>query len=212
MKVLANGGSAMDAAVAAQMVLGVVEPQSSGFGGGAIALYRDAKEQRVRAFDGLAKSPAAYDPAIGASSGFSHSGAAVGAPGALRMLELMHRRFGRLPWSTLFQTAIEAADNGFAVSPYLARSIAAANRSGMPIATWLADAAGKPVTQGAMVRNVALAATLRRIAEGGADALYIDSAKAIADTVQHAPKTSMATSRWSVTPSVSPSAGRSFAR
>ncbi len=187
MNVLADGGSAIDAAVAAQMVLAVVEPQSSGLGGGAIALYRDAKERRVRAFDGLAKSPAAYDPAVGASPGFSHSGAAVGAPGALRMLELMHRRFGSLPWGALFQPAIEAAEHGFAVSPYLARSIAVANRAGMPNAAWLSEAAGKPVAQGAIVSNTTLAATLRRIAEGGADALYIDSAKTIADAVHHAP-------------------------
>ena len=187
MQVLADGGSAIDAAVAAQMVLGVVEPQSSGLGGGAVALYRDARERRTRAFDGLAKSPAVYDPAASTSSGFPHGGAAVGAPGALRLLELMHRRYGRLPWSTLFQKAIELADTGFPVSPYLARSIAAAYRSGMPLPAWLADAAGKPVTEGAIVRNAELAETLRRIAARGADALYVESAKAIVDAVQHAP-------------------------
>ena len=187
MRVLADGGSAIDAAIAAQMVLGVVEPQSSGLGGGAIALYRDAKEQRIRAFDGLAKSPAAYDPVVGGSSGFSHSGAAVGTPGALRMLELMHRRYGKLMWRALFREAIEVADKGFAVSPYLARSLAAAYRSGMPLAAWLADVEGKPVTVDTIVRNPELAKTLRFIAERGADALYVDSAKTIVDTVQHAP-------------------------
>lgn len=184
-RVLADGGSAIDAAVAVQMVLGVVEPQSSGIGGGAIALYRDAKEARTRAFDGLARSPAAYDPAVGAASGFSHSGAAVGTPGALRMLELMHRRYGRLPWGTLLGNAIELADTGFPVSPYLARSIAAAYRSGMPLPAWLADAAGKPVAEGASVRNAELAETLRRIAARGSAAIYIDSAGAITDVAQH---------------------------
>ena len=187
MQVLADGGGVIDAAVAAQMVLGVVEPQSSGLGGGAVVLYGDAKERRVRAFDGLAKSPAAYEPTVRSATGFAHGGAAVGAPGVLRMLELLHRRYGRLPWRALFSRAIDVADNGFSVSPYLARSLAAATRSGMPLPNWLADAAGKPVTQGAIIRNTELAKTLRRIAERGADALYVDSAKAIADAVQHAP-------------------------
>src|SRR6478672_6831275 len=107
MQVLAKGGSAADAAVAIQMVLGVVEPQSSGLGGGAIALFHAAGERRTRAFDGLAKSPASYDPNASALAGFAHSGAAVGVPGALRMLDLAHQRYGKLPWSSLFQRAIE---------------------------------------------------------------------------------------------------------
>jgi gamma-glutamyltranspeptidase/glutathione hydrolase len=131
MRILASGGSAADAAVAIQMVLGVVEPQSSGLGGGAIALYRVAGDRQPTAFDGLAKSPASYDPGASASAGFSHSGAAVGVPGVLRMLEMMHRRYGKRPWDTLFQRAIELADTGFSVSPYLSRSLAAASRAGM---------------------------------------------------------------------------------
>ena len=124
-------------------------------------------------------------PAVGAASGFSHSGAAVGTPGALRMLELMHRRYGRLPWGTLLGNAIELADTGFPVSPYLARSIAAAYRSGMPLPAWLADAAGKPVAEGASVRNAELAETLRRIAARGPAAIYINSAGAISDVAQN---------------------------
>jgi hypothetical protein len=109
MRILASGGTAVDAAVAIQMVLGVVEPQSSGLGGGAVALYRAAGERQPLAFDGLAKSPAPYDPNASASAGFPHSGTAVGVPGALRTLDLMHQRYGKLPWSSLFQRAIELA-------------------------------------------------------------------------------------------------------
>jgi hypothetical protein len=144
-RVLGIGGSAVDAAVTIQMVLGVVEPQASGLGGGAIALYRHAPSGQVRAFDGLAKSPASYKAGSSASPGFSHSGASVGVPGSLRMLEMMHRQYGKLPWNTLFQRAIELADTGFLVSPYLARSLTAASKSGMVVPTWLSDGSGTPV-------------------------------------------------------------------
>jgi gamma-glutamyltranspeptidase / glutathione hydrolase len=183
MQVLASGGTAVDAAVAIQMVLGVVEPQSSGLGGGAIVLFRAAGERQPRAFDGLAKSPASYDPNASASAGFSHSGAPVGVPGALRMLDLMYQRYGKLPWSSLFQRAIELADTGFSTSPYLSRSLAAASRAGMTVPAWLADGAGKALTEGATTRNPELAATLREIASRGADGLYVDSANAIVAAV-----------------------------
>jgi gamma-glutamyltranspeptidase/glutathione hydrolase len=179
MRILATGGSAADAAVAIQMVLGVVEPQSSGLGGGAIALYRSAQGRRMTAFDGLAKSPAAYDPQAGAAAHFSHSGAAVGVPGGLRMLEAMHRRYGKLPWDTLFQPAIELAERGFPVSPYLARSLAAASRAGMEPPGWLSDGSSKPVTEGSTVRNPTLAETLRAVALRGVEALYVDLADRI---------------------------------
>jgi gamma-glutamyltranspeptidase/glutathione hydrolase len=187
MRVLAMGGSAADAAVAIQMVLGVVEPQSSGLGGGAIALYDVAQEPRMTAFDGLSRSPSSYDPSSGAAAGFSHSGAAVGVPGSLRMLEVMHRRYGRLPWSTLFQRAIELAEAGFSVSPYLARSLAAASRAGMEVPAWLTDGTGKAATEGATVHNPELAATLRAVAASGADALYVNLADRIVAATQHTP-------------------------
>jgi gamma-glutamyltranspeptidase / glutathione hydrolase len=185
MRILALGGSAADAAVAIQMVLGLVEPQSSGLGGGAIALYRSAREPRMTAFDGLAKSPAAYDPQAGAAAHFSHGGTAVGVPGGLRMLEAMHRHYGKLPWDTLFQPAIELAERGFPVSPYLARSLAAASRAGMEVPAWLTDGSGKPVTDGATVRNPALAETLHAVASHGADAVYVDLADQIVSATRH---------------------------
>jgi gamma-glutamyltranspeptidase / glutathione hydrolase len=184
MRVLALGGSAADAAVAIQMVLGLVEPQSSGLGGGAIALYHSAQQHRVTAFDGLSRSPASYDPQSADAAGFAHSGAAVGVPGALRLLEAMHRQYGKLPWAPLFLPAIELADGGFAVPAYLARSLAAAARNGMPVPEWLKDASGKPVTQGAVIRNPALAETLRAVARDGADALYASLAGQIAAATQ----------------------------
>jgi gamma-glutamyltranspeptidase / glutathione hydrolase len=188
MRVLATGGSAADAAVAIQMVLGVVEPQSSGLGGGAIALYQAAQERPIRAFDGLSKSPTSYDPGSSRSAGFAHSGSSVGVPGSLRMLEAMHRRYGKLPWSTLFQPAIRLADAGFAVSPYLARSLAAAIRAGMKVPGWLTDGSGNPATPGTTVRNPQLADTLRAVSENGADALYVRLAdQVVSATHQTAP-------------------------
>jgi gamma-glutamyltranspeptidase/glutathione hydrolase len=186
MRILAMGGSAADAAVAIQAVLGVVEPQSSGLGGGSIALYRDAQSERMIAFDGLAKSPAAYDPLSPKAAGYTHSGAAVGVPGTLRMLAAIHRLHGKLPWSPLFHPAIELADQGFPVPPYLARSLAAAARIGMAVPEWLTDGSGKPVSQGSIVRNQALAATLRAVAQDGANALYVRLAEQIVATMQRA--------------------------
>jgi gamma-glutamyltranspeptidase/glutathione hydrolase len=187
MRVLAVGGSAADAAVAIQAVLGLVEPQSSGLGGGSIALYRTEQTGGMTAYDGLARSPSSYDAGAGAVATFAHSGAAVGVPGTPRMLEAVHRQHGRLPWSTLFQRAIELAEAGFPVSPYLARSLAAAARAGMPVPDWLADGSGKPVAQGTMVRNRALAETLRVVARDGADALNVKLADQIVDATRHAP-------------------------
>jgi gamma-glutamyltranspeptidase / glutathione hydrolase len=172
MRMLAMGGSAADAAVAIQMALGVVEPQSSGLGGGSIALYREAQARGIAAFDGLAKSPVAYDPDAARLPGFAHTGPAVGVPGTLRMLENMHRRYGRLPWRVLFDPAIALAENGFAISPYLARSLNAAVRAGMKPADWLTDNTGKPATLGTLVHDPALANILRNVAEHGAGAVY----------------------------------------
>jgi gamma-glutamyltranspeptidase/glutathione hydrolase len=184
MRMLAMGGSAADAAVAIQMVLGVVEPQSSGLGGGSIALYRDARTRRMTALDGLARSPSAYNPAAAETAGFAHTGSAVGVPGTLRMLDVVHHRYGRLPWRVLFEPAIALADDGFKVSPYLARSLAAAVRGGMKPPEWLIGDAGKPIAQGAQVHNQALADELRAVAEHGTDAVYFDLADRLVSAVQ----------------------------
>jgi len=125
LQVLRAGGSALDAAIAVQLVLGLVEPQSSGIGGGAFLLHFDGR--RVQAFDGRETAPAAAraDMLLGADGKplpFDEavlSGHAVGVPGAVRMLEAAHRQHGTLPWAHLFEPAITLAERGFQVSPRL---------------------------------------------------------------------------------------------
>ena len=179
---LRTGGSAVDAAIAAQMVLGLVEPQSSGIGGGAFLLHYDAATRGVVAYDGRESAPAAATPdlfldAAGKPLPFMAAvvgGRSVGAPGVLRMLELAHRRHGRLPWAALFEPAIRLAEEGLAVSPRLHRLIATAKRLDSQAATrgYFFDADGRPLAVGARLRNPALATALRAIAQQGADAFY----------------------------------------
>ncbi len=184
---LDEGGSAADAAIGAQMVLGVVEPQASGLGGGAVVLYVSAGRGEIVALDGLSKSPAGYDPAIRSEPNFGHSGAAVGTPGVVRVMHTLHSRFGKLPWARLFKPAIDLAETGFPVPPYLARSLASSAKAGFVPPAWLRGADGSPVSEGAIVRNVKLASTLRLIAEKGPDAFYEDMAPAIVSAVNGAP-------------------------
>jgi len=180
--ILARGGSAVDAAVAAQLVLGLVEPQSSGIGGGAFMLVHDARRSRLLAYDGRETAPAAATPdrfrkPDGAPMAFRDAvatGLAVGVPGAIRMLELAHRRHGRLAWSELFAPAITLADDGFRVSPRLAMLIAADRRlkSDPRASAYFHDADGRPLAAGTLLRNPAYAATLRTLAREGAGAFY----------------------------------------
>src|SRR5262245_44856182 len=125
-EVLKRGGSAVDAAVAVQMVLGLVEPESSGIGGGAFLLHWSAAEKKLRSYDGRETAPAAAKPDRFMQDGKPRAfmdaavgGRSVGVPGVLRMLELAHQRHGRLPWSELFGAAIRAADEGFVPTPKL---------------------------------------------------------------------------------------------
>jgi gamma-glutamyltranspeptidase/glutathione hydrolase len=181
-EMLRAGGSAVDAAIAAQMVLTLVEPQSSGIGGGAFLLHWDEAAKRIRAYDGRETAPAAARPdrflrPDGTPLSFPEaiaSGRSVGVPGVLRALELAHARHGRLPWARLFQPAIRLAERGFAVSPRLHRLIAADPLlARMPAARayfHLPD--GRPLPAGHRLRNPALAQVLRRVAAEGADAFY----------------------------------------
>ncbi|HEX5612396.1 MAG TPA: gamma-glutamyltransferase [Burkholderiales bacterium] len=181
-QILRAGGSALDAAMAAQMVLGLVEPQSSGIGGGAFLLHWSNAERRVQAYDGRETAPqGATSRRFLDASGQPlsrdlaiRSGAAVGVPGVLRMLELAHRAHGRLPWPQLFQPAITLAEAGFPISPRLHRLLARERTLASDPAAralyYLADGTSKPV--GALVRNREYAATLRAIADGGADVLH----------------------------------------
>jgi gamma-glutamyltranspeptidase/glutathione hydrolase len=198
-EILRAGGGALDAAIAAQMVLNLVEPQSSGIGGGAFVMHWNAAAKQVSAYDGRETAPAAARPERflrpdGSTMGIGEaifSGSSVGVPGVLRVLELAHAKHGRLPWRRLFEPALRLAEAGFAVSPRLHRLIAAdplLHR--LPAARayfYLPD--GKPLPVGHRLKNPELAAVLRRIAAEGPDAFYRgDIARDIVAAVAGHPK------------------------
>jgi gamma-glutamyltranspeptidase/glutathione hydrolase len=188
LSMLRAGGSAVDAAIAIQLVLALVEPQSSGLGGGAFLLHWDG--QQVVALDGRETAPMAVDERLfltadGKPMPFSEAvvgGRAVGTPGAVRLLETAHRQYGKLPWPRLFEPAIRLADDGFPISPRLHQQLTAEKylQSDAAAAAYFYGADGAPKAVGTSLRNPALAATLRAIAAGGADAFYSGS---IADDV-----------------------------
>jgi gamma-glutamyltranspeptidase/glutathione hydrolase len=195
-QMLKAGGSAIDAAIATQMVLTLVEPQSSGIGGGAFLLYFDGKA--VKAFDGRETAPAAATEALflhedGKPMPFFDAvvgGRSVGVPGVLRMLELAHRQHGKLPWPDLFAPAIRLANNGFAVSPRLAMLLQDEPylKKDPAAAAYFYDGNGHPRPVGYLLKNPALAKTLKNIADNGADAFYKGQiARDIADKVAHHP-------------------------
>ncbi|MEW5879136.1 MAG: gamma-glutamyltransferase family protein [Pseudomonadota bacterium] len=179
-EILRAGGSAVDAAIAMQMVLTLVEPQSSGLGGGAFLLHWNG--QRVQSFDGRETAPLAADENLfltpqGRAMGFVDAvvgGRSVGTPGLLRMLELAHSQHGKLPWARLFEPAIGLAEDGFPVSPRLHTLLAAEKHLAKNDAAraYFYNADGTPKAVGTLLKNPELAATLRAIAHGGADALY----------------------------------------
>ncbi|MCW5660499.1 MAG: gamma-glutamyltransferase family protein [Burkholderiaceae bacterium] len=179
-RALGAGGSAVDAAIAVQMVLTLVEPQSSGIGGGAFLLHWDG--QRIDAFDGRETAPAAADEKLflqadGKPMPFAEAvvgGRAVGVPGAVRMLELAHRRHGKLPWAQLFEPAIRLAEQGFPVSPRLHAQLQAeqALRRQAHAAAYFYGADGQAWPVGHRLKNPALAAVLRATAEQGSAALH----------------------------------------
>lgn len=195
-EILKAGGSALDAAVAVQMVLSLVEPQSSGIGGGAFLLHWDG--ERVEALDGRETAPAAADEALflqpdGTPMNFQQAvvgGRSVGVPGVVKMLEQAHREHGKLPWKSLFQTAIQLADQGFPVSPRLHSLLQKdpALRDDPHAATFYYQADGSPWPVGHQLRNPALAALLRAIAEHGSAAFYQgENAEALVQQVNRHP-------------------------
>lgn len=180
-EILKAGGSAVDAAIAAQMVLGLVEPQSSGIGGGAFLMHFDGKI--IKAYDGretaaAAATDALFKDANGQTLRFFDAaigGRSVGVPGVLRMLELAHRQHGKLRWANLFEPAIRLAESGFAVSPRLALLIKADRhlKNDSTAASYFYDRHGNPLQAGHILKNPELAKTLREIAASGADAFYL---------------------------------------
>jgi gamma-glutamyltranspeptidase/glutathione hydrolase len=180
LEILRAGGSAVDAAIAMQMVLGLVEPQSSGIGGGAFLLHWNG--DRVQSFDGRETAPAGTTESLfldaqGHPLPFMEAvvgGRSVGVPGVLRMLELAHRQHGRLAWQRLFGPAIRLAQDGFELSPRLHAVLAAEKALALDENArryfYLPD--GRPKPAGTRLTNPDYAATLKAVAEGGADAFY----------------------------------------
>ena len=193
---LAAGGSAVDAAIAVQMVLSLVEPQSSGIGGGAFLVHFDGKN--VQAYDGRETAPSQAGPDLflgpdGKPIPMKQAivgGRAVGVPGALSMLALAHTKHGKLPWAFLFAPSIRLARDGFAVSPRLAGLLASetALQKDLVAAAYFYDAQGRPWPAGHLLRNPELAEVLQRIAAQGPDALMTgEVAQAMVTAVRQHP-------------------------
>ncbi len=196
LQMLRAGGSAIDAAVAVQMVLTLVEPQSSGIGGGAFMLHSSGG--KVDAFDGRETAPAGVDDKLfiaadGQAMAFDDAvvgGRSVGVPGTVKMLEAAHQQYGKLPWAQLFVPAITLADGGFKVSPRLALLLASdLHLKKDPVAAaFYYQADGKALPAGALLKNPALADVLRQIATKGASAMHEGTiAQAMVTKVQRHP-------------------------
>jgi gamma-glutamyltranspeptidase/glutathione hydrolase len=196
-EMLRAGGSAIDAAIATQLVLNLVEPQSSGIGGGAFILYWDKAKAELKVYDGRETAPASATPdrflVDGKPMPFNQavlSGLSIGVPGLVRLLEDVHKQHGKLPWAKLFEPAIRLAEGGFEISQRLhlllrldgAESFVPAARH------YFFTDGGSALPIGHRLRNPEFAATLRAIAAGGANAFYEGPiAQAIVDAVAAAP-------------------------
>lgn len=195
-EMLSRGGHAVDAAIAAHAVLGLLEPESSGLGGGGFMLVFQRSEQAVRFFDGREAAPsgARADMFMDGNrpQGYmdsNQSGHAVGVPGTVALYKSMHDAYGKLPWAELFEPAIRLAAQGFEVPSKMARSLPAmARRSRLNENEGAADyffPNGEPLQAGQVIRNLEYAATLRRIANEGPAAFYTgEIAQAIVDATQ----------------------------
>ena len=198
-EMLRAGGTATDAAIAMVLALNVVEPQSSGIGGGGFIVHHGGKTGLLETIDGRETAPAAARPdrflgADGKPLPFLQAwpgGFSVGVPGTLRLAEAAHRQWGRLPWARLFEPAVRLADKGFVVNARLAGAAArnAPLWKDFPAIRALYAKGGTPVAEGETFRNPAMAATLRRIAAEGPEAFYAgDNARKLSEAVTAAPK------------------------
>ena len=182
LRILEKGGSAIDAAITVQLVLNLVEPESSGIGGGAFSLYWDNANKKLSSYDGREKAPMLATEKLFQENGKNMNwwealagGRAVGVPGVVAMLEKVHKQHGKLPWADLFEDAIKLAEEGFEISPKLGQSIL--NKTNPALGryeeTWryfFPD--GKPLAAGTIKKNPEFAMTLRRIALLGAKGFY----------------------------------------
>lgn len=199
--ILQRGGAAIDAAVAAQLVLGLVEPQSSGIGGGAFMLHWDAKQRALSSWNGRETAPAAVDEDYfiddsGEEMAFFDAvigGHSVGVPGVVAMLHAAHQAHGKLPWSTLFASAIELAEAGFAISPRLHTLLermpkVAVNPAIRDYFFHTTDQGLAPKPVGHILTNPDYGQTLRLLAKKGGEAFYRgELARAIVQAVQSDP-------------------------
>ncbi len=222
-EVLKKGGSAVDAAVAVQAVLGLVEPQSSGLGGGAFMVHYDAKTKKVQSYDGREKAPAAATedylrfvsatdttppapvvsaPEAGASFNLlRQSGRSVGTPGVVRMLEMAQKDYGVLAWKDLFQAGVQLATDGFPISGRMADAIANSRvllSTDAEAAAYFLNADGSAKALGTVIKNPAYAATLNSLAAGGANAFY--TGPIAAGIVQKIKLTSGGSPAFAITP------------
>jgi len=199
LEMMRAGGSAVDAAIATQLVLGLVEPESSGIGGGAFMLVYDPKTKQTTSFDGREMAPASATPTMFLDANGAPrtkpdaipGGLSVGIPGVIKMLWLAHQKYGKLPWAKLFEPAIKLSDDGFPVGPKLARTIKNFTRgANMPdIKAHFYHPDGTPLAEGEIYKSPDYAATLRKIAMEGPDGFYKgEIAQAIVDKVQQAPR------------------------
>jgi gamma-glutamyltranspeptidase/glutathione hydrolase len=198
-EMLRQGGSATDAAIAAQLVLGLVEPQSSGLGGGAFFLHWDEGRKNLQAYDGRETAPAAAKPdrfmKAGKPIDFNaavHSGLSIGTPGLVRLLEHTHQQHGKLPWARLFEPALKLARDGFEVSQRLYFLLRWFGPEGFSPAArhYFFDNTGSALPIGQRLKNPDYAATLEALAKGGADAFYTGPiADKIVAAVKGAPNT-----------------------
>lgn len=198
LRILEKGGSAIDAAIAVQTVLNLVEPESSGIGGGGFALYWDNANKQLSTYDGREKAPMAateklFQNVDGSKMSWWEAlagGRAVGVPGVVAMMEKMHEKHGKLPWAELFEDAIKLSERGFEISPKLAASVA--KRTNPALGRY--DEAwqyffpnGEPLKPNSIKKNPEFAKTLRRIATLGSKAFYKgDIAKDIVAAAQGA--------------------------
>ena len=200
MEILRAGGSASDAAAAIMLALTVVEPQSSGIGGGGFLVYHSEADRHLVTFDGRETAPHAATPAYfldAEGRPRSHDdaipgGLSVGVPGNLRLIEMAHQRYGRVPWARLFEPAIRLARDGFAITPRLHRALSQPG-SLAGFSPWgraqFYQADGQPKPVGTLLRNPQLAALLEEIAARGPEPFYTGShAQALVTTVRTAPR------------------------